>query len=381
MLARGLAMNGTGARTYVDGRRARVRAMFAAMRSYRLGVIAVMFVVLLSACSTLSYYAQSISGQLRLMSRRQQVATLLADPATDADLKQRLTIAQEIRDFASGALGLPDNDSYRGYVQLSHPFVIWSLFATPEFSLESRQWCFPIVGCVPYRGYFAKAAAQAFAQALRAEGADVFVGGVPAYSTLGWFDDPLLSSMLAHGEAATAAIIFHELAHQQVYVPGDTAFNEAFAVAVEKAGVRRWLKQYRGQAELRAYEISWRRRQEFFDLVESTRARLSGLYRSGQNTATMREAKRAIIADMRADYEGLKRRWNGYAGYDYWFEAPINNAKLIAVAIYRELVPDFERWLAACGGDFARFYRAAEEIGELEPSERRARLNSAKSCS
>lgn len=351
------------------------------MRVCRPELVIVLLALWLPACSTFSYYAQSIGGQMRLMSRREGVQALLTDPETDADLKQRLKLTQEIRNFASTALKLPDNGSYRSYVQLSRPFVVWSLFATPEFSLEPRQWCFPIVGCVPYRGYFSEQAAQAFAQDLREEGLDVFVGGVPAYSTLGWFDDPLLSSMLTQGEAATAAIIFHELAHQRVYVPGDTAFNEAFAVAVEKVGVYRWLAEHRGPEERRAYEAAWRRKQDFFDLVEAARARLSTLYRSDADAARMRETKQAIIADMRDDYQELKRHWGGFAGYDDWFGSPINNAKLTAVAIYRGLVPDFERLLTACGGDFERFYRQVEQLTQLELAERHAQLNLVQSCS
>jgi predicted aminopeptidase len=344
-------------------------------------LIAIGLAVALSACSTVSYYAQSVSGQLRLMSSREPIERLLANPALDDGTKRRLRQAQAIRNFASRALALPDNDSYRSYVQLQRPFVVWSLFATPEFSLVPRQWCFPIAGCVPYRGYFIQATAQAFAQALRAQGDDVFVGGVAAYSTLGWFNDPLLSTMLRRGETATAAIIFHELAHQAVYVPGDTPFNEAFATAVENAGVRRWLEAQGRQDDLRAYEVAWQRRQDFHDLIEKTRARLAQLYQSGINRQRMRSAKHAILRAMRTDYRMLKRRWNGFRGYDIWFEEPINNAKLTAVAVYRTLVPDFERLLAACNGGFARFYREVAALAALGARSRRDRLTSASSCS
>jgi predicted aminopeptidase len=351
---------------------------FAAMRRRVIGLTAV--VAILSACSTLSYYAQSVGGQLRLLAHRQPIEQLLSDGALDPELKQRLQRARSIRNFASAELDLPDNGSYRSYVQLDQPYVVWSVFATPRFSLRPRQWCFPIAGCVPYRGYFAQAAAEAFAADLRKKDLDVYVGGVPAYSTLGWFNDPLLSSMLMQGETGTASIIFHELAHQQVYVQGDTAFNEAFAVAVEKAGVRRWLSANDRGAQLAAYDAAWRRRQQFYDLVEKTRARLSSVYRSDMAPARMREAKRRILTWMRKAYACLKRRWNGFDGYDYWFEAPINNAKLAAVAIYRELVPDFERLLDACDNDFARFFEAAAELEDLQPSARRRQLRRVQGC-
>lgn len=336
--------------------------------------------LLLPACATMSYYAQSIGGQLRLMSAREPIAALLADPGTDMTLKKRLARTHAMRGFASGVLELPDNGSYRSYVQLEHPFVVWSLFAAPEFSLQPRQWCFPIAGCVPYRGYFDARDARKFARNLRSQGMDVHVGGVAAYSTLGWFDDPLLSSMLYRGEAETAGIIFHELAHAKVYAPGDAPFNEGFAMTVENAGVHRWLAAHGTRADLRAYKTAWRREQRFFDLVDVTRARLSALYASDASVASKRQAKRRIIARMRTDYRRMKGRWRGYHGYDYWFNAPINNAKLAAVATYRDLVPDFERLLARCDDDFAGFYREVALLSELAPDERRLRLKSASSC-
>jgi len=285
-----------------------------------------------------------------------------------------------MRTFASDVLALPASDSYRSYVQLEHPFVVWSLFATPEFSLQPRQWCFPIAGCVPYRGYFAARDAQDFARALRAEGLDVYVGGVAAYSTLGWFDDPLLSSMLYRGETETAAIIFHELAHAKVYAAGDAVFNESFAMTVEHAGMHRWLAAHGTSAQRRAYRTAWRRKQGFYDLIETARARLSALYASDAKTAFKRRKKRRMIAQLRAEYVHLQSRWAGDDGYEYWFNAPINNAKLAAVATYRDLVPDFERLLARCDNDFARFYREVTRLSELALDERRKRLDSAPSC-
>lgn len=334
----------------------------------------------MSACGTISFYAQSIGGQLKLMTDREPIAALLADPGTDAQLKERLARTQAMRTFASDVLKLPDNDSYRSYVQLDHPFVVWALFATPEFSLRPRQWCFPVAGCVPYRGYFAARDARAFARTLREEGLDVYVGGVAAYSTLGWFDDPLLSSMLYSSEAETAGIIFHELAHQQIYAAGDAVFNESFAMTVEHAGVHRWLAARGTDADLNTYQTVWRRKQVFFDLVETVRARLSALYASNADAAFKRRAKRRMIAGLRADYQRLKSNWAGDDGYDYWFEAPINNAKLAAVATYRDLVPGFERLLARCDGDLARFYREAARLSELAADERRVRLESASTC-
>jgi len=334
----------------------------------------------LVACDTMSYYAQSIGGQLRLLSSREPITALLKDPGTDARLKKRLARAQTMRAFASDVIGLPDNDSYRGYVELEHPFVVWSLFATPEFSLTPRQWCFPIAGCVPYRGYFAARDAREFARALRAQGMDVYVGGVAAYSTLGWFDDPLLSSMLYRGETETAAIIFHELAHAEVYAADDAVFNESFAMTVEHAGMHRWLMAHGTSAQQLAYRSTWRRRQAFYDLIETARERLSVLYASDAKIAFKRRGKRRMIVQLRMDYRRLQRRGAGDDGYDYWFNAPINNAKLAAVATYRDLVPNFERLLARCDGDLTRFYREVVRLSEVAPRERRLRLESALSC-
>lgn len=336
----------------------------------------------ISGCSTLAYYGQAISGHMDIVNRREPVAEILADPARDPALKAQLAQARAFRDFASDSLALPDNDSYRSYVQLDRPHVVWNVYAAEEFSLEPKTWCFPVVGCVAYRGYFAQADAQALADALAAEGMDVFVGGATAYSTLGWFDDPIVSPMLERGELGLAGLIFHELAHQRLYVKGDTAFNEGFATTVEEGGVRRWL-QGAEPSRLPGYEDFLARRRDFLALVVQTRARLAALYADETlDLEARREAKQAIIEAMRAGHAALKAGpWRGFAGYDAWFAQPINNARLAAVAVYREQVPDFERWLGACAGDFARFYRAMEGLAELDRSARRARLAGPAACS
>lgn len=349
------------------------------MRYYRLPAC-LMGWLLLGGCSALDYYRQAVKGHLDIMSRREPVAEILVDPRRDPGLRKRLRVAQDIRAFASEELALPDNESYRSYVDLGRDAVTWNVFATEEFSLEPRLWCFPLVGCVAYRGYFSGDQAQRFAQTLRDQRLDVYVGGTTAYSTLGWFDDPLLNTMVARGETALAGIVFHELAHQVLYVEDDTAFNEAFAVAVQEEGVRRWLRRRRDAAALAAYRQALRRSQGFLDLVETTRQRLAALYASDLDAAAMREAKADLIQGMREGHARLRAQWGGYGGYDAWFDGPINNAKLVSVAVYRDLVPDFERLLRHCGGDLARFYAAVAEIGDLAPERRHQALRGASGC-
>lgn len=323
-----------------------------------------------TACSQFAYYRQAIQGHWDLMSRRQSIDFLLKDKHTEPMLLQQLKLASEIRDFASTDLALPDNGSYRSYVDVGRPYATWAVYAADEFSLEPRTWCFPIAGCVSYRGYFAKDKAEEFANGLRRTGMDVYVVGASAYSTLGWFDDPLLNTMILRGEAALAGIIFHELAHQRVYVQGDTSFNEAFAVAVQEEGTRRWLRQRGSPEQLAEFERALRKRLEFYTLVEKTRDQLATVYAQNSNDAIRREKKSIIIESMRRSYLRLRKVSGGNPNYDRWFNEPINNAKLAAVAIYQAYVADFLRLLKRCGGDFKPFFAEVEQISRL-PSEKR----------
>ena len=332
---------------------------------------------LVCACSNMPYYKQAVDGHFELMSKRKPVDDILADESSDAELIRQLEVARDIRNFASTNLALPDNGSYRSYVDLGRDSVTWAVFATPEFSMRPQLWCFPFAGCVPYRGYFSKQDAERFADGLRDEGFDVHVGGTTAYSTLGWFDDPLLNTMMLRGETGMAGIIFHELAHQAVYVEDDTTFNEAFAVAVQEEGVRRWLQTHGAADSLQAYEQALVRKSEFIKLVRNTRERLQDIYASTRSDDQIRAAKLATFEQMRAEYQHLKDSWGGSGGYDWWFEGPLNNAKLAAVSVYRDLVPNFNRLLEACGGEFDRFYQAVEGLGDLDPETRLKTLNAA----
>ena len=332
---------------------------------------------LLCACSNLPYYKQAVDGHMELMSKRKPVDVILTDENSDTELVRQLELARDIRDFASSDLALPDNGSYRSYVDLGRDSVTWAVFATPEFSVKPQLWCFPFAGCVPYRGYFSKQDAERFAEGLRDEGLDVHVGGTTAYSTLGWFDDPLLNTMMLRGETGIAGIIFHELAHQAVYIEDDTAFNEAFAVAVQEEGVRRWLQKHRPADSLLAYEQALVRKSDFIALVRRTRERLQEIYSKERTEDELRTAKLATFDEMRVAYQRLKDAWNGYSAYDWWFAGTLNNAKLAAVSVYRDLVPNFNRLLEACDGEFERFYATVEQLSTLDPETRLRTLDSA----
>jgi predicted aminopeptidase len=329
--------------------------------------------LLLAGCAQLQYYVQAAHGQYALWSDARPIEDWLGDPATDPQLKARLEKALLIRRFAVQELGLPDNASYRNYAALSRPFVLWNVVATPELSLTPLQWCFPIAGCVNYRGYYSKDDAQDYAAGLREQGNDVQVGGVPAYSTLGWFSDPLLSTFIHFSDAELARMIFHELAHQVVYVPGDSTFNESFATAVEEAGVARWLELYGSEAMRLAYVQYTARRQDFLDLLLRHRSMLEQLYAGKTSVRHQRAQKARIFQHLQSDYQQLKISWGGYAGYDRWFAEPLSNAHLSAVGTYHELLPAF-RTLMKQERTFVRFYAAVQNLALLDLPQRQQRL-------
>ena len=317
---------------------------------------------LLSGCETFAYYAQAVGGQMALMSRTRPVADLLADPATPQPLRERLVLAREIRDFAVKELKLPENASYRGYADIGRPYAVWNVVAAPEFSLTPLESCFPVAGCVAYRGFFAEQDAQRHAAELRARGNDVYVYGVLAYSTLGRFDDPLLSSFIRDPDAELARIVFHELAHQVAYAKNDSAFNESFAVVVEREGVRRWLGATKRTVALNAFFAARERRQKFAAEIEQARARLKLLYRQPIAPEAMREAKRVEL-------DSLKARLAGDARFK---DRDPNNAFLASFSTYTELVPTFEHLLQEDGGDLERFYARVKKYAASPPAERGA---------
>jgi len=336
-------------------------------------VLLILVCLALGGCGT-AYVAQAAKGQLQILNAREPIGRVVADPETDPALKARLELVQKAREFASRELALPNNKSYTSYADLKREFVVWSVVATPEFSVEPREWCFPIVGCVAYRGYFKQASADKFAAKLREEGFDTIVGGVPAYSTLGKFNDPIMNTMMTYGDDELASIMFHELSHQVIYIAGDTSFNEAFAVTVEEEGLARWLKFRGREAELPKYRKRRERQAEGVELVSGFRRELKMLYGTPLDAQTMRARKREVFARLVRELRVLDERFGTESTLAAALDGKPNNARLASLATYYECVPGFERLLADVEHDLPRFYAAVRELAKLPREERRARL-------
>lgn len=343
-----------------------------------LGAAVVTLLALGSGCSAVGYYAQSIGGHVDMLRQARPIDDWLADPATPPALHQRLQLAQQVRRYAVTALALPDNASYRRYAELGRNAAVWNVVAAPELSLTLKTWCYPVMGCVGYRGYFDRAEAEAEAAGLRRAGWEAWVYGVPAYSTLGWTNwlggDPLLNTFVRGSDSELARLVFHELAHQVVYAADDTEFNESYATAVERLGLARWQAQ---AGRLPEDPAAVQRRQDFRQLTRRTRAELQALYASALPEAEQRLRKAEILAGMRRTHAGWKAgaapAWAGFDGYDPWF-ANANNATLALQASYDGLVPAFERLFEREGGDFARFHAAVRRLAGLPRDERHATL-------
>lgn len=335
----------------------------------------------LAGCADLGYYWQSVSGHLHMLNAARPVDDWLGDAQTPAQLKSRLALAQRIRSFAVTELKLPDNPSYHRYADLRRSAVVWNVVAAPEFSLTLKTWCFPVTGCVGYRGYFSEAEARAAAEQLKAQGFETNVYGVPAYSTLGWMNwvggDPLLNTFIAHPEGELARLIFHELAHQVVYAKDDTMFNESFATAVERLGSQRWLASQANDEARNAYAVFDGRRRQFRALALATHRELAAIYKENKAPAQGARAQAAskLIAmqHFREEYAQLKTSWGGFAGYDPWV-ARANNASFGAQAAYDELVPGFEALFEREGRNWPRFYDAVKRLADLSKDERHKAL-------
>jgi len=322
----------------------------------------IILVTFLSLLASGCYLMQATQGQVSLLVHRQPIAKLAADPATEAALKTKLEYVKAAREFASRELGLPDNKSYRSYVDVKRDYVLWNVFAAPEFSVNPLQWCFPVAGCVVYRGYFKETAANHYAEKLRSQGHDVVVSGVPAYSTLGHFNDPVLSTMMRWSNSQLAATVFHELAHQVVYVKNDSSFNEAFATVVADEGIKRWLQQAGKQSAWEYWQLQEQRGNVISGLLMHARQQLQELYVSHQSADQMRQQKQLILEGLKAEYATLKTAWDGYSGYDKWFDRPLKNADFISVATYQQCVPGFARLLHSVEDDLPKFYAAVKSL-------------------
>jgi predicted aminopeptidase len=327
----------------------------------------------LTACESIGYYSQAISGHWHILQQRQSIETLISDESVDVDLKKKLQYLQSVRKFATNELLLPDNNSYGYYSDIGREFVVWNVFAAGEFSVTPKQWCFPFAGCVDYKGYFSRQDAIDYATRLKKDGYDTHVGGVVAYSTLGWFDDPVLNTFISQDDMRLAGLVFHELAHQKLYLPGETSFNESFAMAVEIAGIKRWFGSSSGAAA--DYMKSQRVRADFVATMLEGRRQLALLYQTEIPVTAMKQGKQEVISQVIDDaYMLFKRRWDGVDTYDRWLGLPerphLNNAKLSTVSSYYQKLPIFEKILSEEGGDLAAFYQRVEKLAALSKEQR-----------
>lgn len=328
----------------------------------------------LPGCSNLGYYSQAVGGHLEVMRISRPIKEVVEDPQCDPSLKKKLEEVHRIRDFASQQLGLPDNDSYRSYADIQRPHVTWNVFAAPEFSLKAEKWCMLVVGCVAYRGFYNQSDAEALADELRGKGFDAYVGGVPAYSTLGYFSDPVLNTFLKSGSSEVARLIFHELAHQMIYVEGDTAFNESFATLVENEGLRRWLESHKNPKLAHAVDDRRQQKTEFVELVNDYRSRLRDIYASDLPDGAKRIAKAEVMSDLKRTYLSQQEALGKPPIYKQWLEKDLNNAKIASLALYTKLYPAFEALLKEEGNSLPRFYERVRLLGRMDAPERAAAL-------
>jgi len=333
-------------------------------------------VLLGTGCQSMRFYRQAVAGQWEIISERETITKIIREEPSDSRLTPKLKLTQAIIRFAETNLNLPAGLQYQAYVDLKRPYVVWNVEATPEFSLESKSWWYPIVGRLEYQGYFREQMALDYAGQLRSEGYDVFVGGVSAYSTLGWFKDPIMNTFIGFPEADLAELLFHELAHQKLFISGDTDFNEAFATTVGREGVRRWYAAMNDPGALKRYLERRSRDDQVIALILKKRDELETLYDAAAEKpeTVTRQRKAAIIESLREDYASLKRNWNGYRTFDGFMAAPINNAQLNAIDTYFDLVPQFERILAHSGNNLPRLFEIVKSTKRMSKDERRAFL-------
>ena len=330
-------------------------------------------IVLLSACSTVGYYADAIHGHLGILNQAEPIPDVLANAETPPAVKAALRSLQRARSFASTALLLPDNGSYREYADIGREFAVWNVIATRPYSITPKRWCYPFAGCVSYKGFHDRKDAEALAAELEEQGFDVYVAGARAYSTLGWLDDPLLNTMLYQDEALRIELLFHELAHQKIYIRDDPEFNEAFATFVAQEGVRRWYGQTGNDPAWQKYRLALQRRQEFNALLRDTRTELGRLYRQPLDAASMERRKQKIFAELKSRYERRKPGWQDGNRYDEWMAQGLNNAHLALVATYHDRVPEFQAVLKELNGNLALFYERIEAMANRRAEDRRPR--------
>jgi predicted aminopeptidase len=353
-------------------------------RKTLLVLLLVVVVTAVSGCQTIGFYAQAAKGQFQIFAHQEVIDKLVADPKTPAPLRQQLRLIEQLRAFAKDQLKLPVDGNYRKYVDVHRPYVVWNVQAAPQFSLQPRTWWYPLVGSLEYRGYFSERGARKYAARIVKKGDDVYVDGVEAYSTLGWFKDPVLNTFIDRSEPELAEVIFHELGHRRVFARGDTDFNEAYATTVGQEGARRWLRASGKTNLLERYAVALQRNDQFVHLIMSTREQLEKVYgdtldKDGKVRAAkvpplpparLKEAKQRVFMGLRSQYEQLKISWGGYSGYDDWFAHELNNAQLNTIANYYDFLPAFKRLLELNGGDMEKFYQEVERLSKMDKDTR-----------
>jgi predicted aminopeptidase len=337
-------------------------------------LISIPLLILLCGCSDLGYYWHSARGHLAVMNQRVDIDELLADEALDERLRARLQLVQQVREFSVSRLALPDNASYQSYVELGRPYLVQNLFAAPEFSTRLHQWCYPVIGCASYRGYYDEDRLRAYAAGLQAEGLEIYVGKVPAYSTLGWFDDPVLSSFVDWPDYRLAGLLFHELTHQRIYIDDDTTFNESLASAVQQAGTRLWLQSLERDEDIRRLAEWQAYRREVIALIEALRERLAELYSEEIDDPFKRERKAEAIAEARRAHDAVAAKHGVTGGFHKWFSQGMNNAKIGSISAYNAELPAFAAMLDHFEFDFDVFFNYIDELGELDRRQRNACL-------
>ena len=330
--------------------------------------------LLLGGCAELQYYGHAVSGQLDVLSKRRAISEVIKDPGTKPEVVLKLKAVERMHDFAISDLALPDSESFRSYADVGRPYVLWNVFATPKLSLQTKQWCYPFLGCLGYRSYFQKAYAESIAMELEQQGWDVHVAPSPAYSTRGFFADPIYNPMLRYDDLTLAGILFHELAHEKIYFKNDSELNESFAVAVQDEGVKRWLAHENKPQYYSEYVIDQQRDKQFVGLLLKYRKQLKVLYQSSETDNKKRIKKRQILGALRKAYFVMRKDWDGYTGFDHWFNKPLNNARLAPVGTYQGHVKAFAALIKKYNGDLPMFYLQVNELSELPMDERREKL-------
>lgn len=342
---------------------------------YLTSILLLLVSLLLGGCAELSYYGHVAAGQVEVIQKRRPIGEVIADPQTVHEVRERLQYIEQAHDFAIEKLYLPDSDSFRGYSDLGRPYVLWNVYATPELSLQLKQWCYPFFGCQSYRAFFNEQYAREIADELQAQGWDVYVAASPAYSTRGWFADPIYNPVLRYPAIDSAAILFHELAHEKIYLKNDSQANESFAMAVQLEGVQRWLAYQQQADSFVEYVLNSRRDDAFVELLIKHRTSLLELYASQHPDHYKRAEKRRILNQLYRRYQVLKASWNGYEGYDHWFRKRLNNALLAPVGIYHQDVPVFQMLLTQHQGNLPAFYKEVEALAVMDAEQRRKNLD------